>query len=134
MVFSLEPNEMGCTDTTEHILEVTNSKSFQEQFQCITPPLVENMRQHIQEMLDRGAIHPSQCPWCNTIFLVHKKDGSLQLYIDFCHLNKSTKKDTYLLPCMQEQMEPMVGVRHFSCINLKIGFLHVNFFVVVKSF
>ena len=35
---------------------------------------------------------------------------------------------------MQEQMEPMVGVLHFSCINLKSGFLQVNFFAVVKSF
>ena len=65
---------------------------------------------------------------------MHKKNGSLQLYIDFCHLNKSAKKDAYLLPCMQEQMEPVVGVRHFSCINLKSDFLQVNFFAVVKSF
>ena len=31
-VFSLEPNEMGCTDTMEHIIEVTNNEPFQERF------------------------------------------------------------------------------------------------------
>ena len=31
-VFSLEPNKMGCTDTTEHVIEVTNSEPLQERF------------------------------------------------------------------------------------------------------
>ena len=31
-VFCLEPNELGCTDTTEHVIEVTNSESFWERF------------------------------------------------------------------------------------------------------
>ena len=31
-VFSLEPNEMGCTDTMEHIIEVTNNEPFWERF------------------------------------------------------------------------------------------------------
>ena len=31
-VFSLEPNEMGCMDTTEHVIEVTNSEPFRERF------------------------------------------------------------------------------------------------------
>ena len=31
-VFSLEPNEMGCTDMTEHVIEVTNNEPFWERF------------------------------------------------------------------------------------------------------
>ena len=31
-VFSLEPNEMGCTDTMEHVIEVTNNEPFRERF------------------------------------------------------------------------------------------------------
>ena len=77
LVFSLEPNEMGCTDTTEHVIEVTNSEPFWERFQQIAPPMVEEVRQHTQEMLDGGAIHPPQSPWCNAVVLICKKDGSL---------------------------------------------------------
>ena len=125
-VFSLEPNEMGCTDTTEHVIEVTNSEPFRERFRHIAPPIVDEVRQHIQEMLDGGAIHPSQSPWCNAVVLVRKKDGSLHFCIDFRKLNERTKKDAYPLPRMQEQMESMVGARHFSCINLKSGFWQVK--------
>ena len=36
-VFSLEPNEMGCTDTMEHVIEVTNNEPFRERFRWIAP-------------------------------------------------------------------------------------------------
>ena len=108
-VFSLEPNEIGCTGTTKHIIELMKDEPFKERFHCIAPPLVDEVHQHIQEMLDGGAIRPSQSPWCNAVVLVRKKDGSLQFCIDFGCLNARTKKDAYPLPCMQETMESMVG-------------------------
>ena len=94
-VFCLEPNEIGCTDAMEHVIELMKDEPFKERFQCITPPLVDEVRQHIQEMLDGSTIQPSQWPWCNAVVLVRKKDGSLQFCIDFRHLNAQTKKDTY---------------------------------------
>ena len=88
--------------------------------------MVEEVQQHIQEMLDGGAIHPSESPWCNVVVIIRKKDGLLQFCIDFHKLNERTKKDVYPLPHMQEQMESMVGARHFSCIDLKNSFLQVK--------
>ena len=68
-IFSLEPNEIGCTDTAEHVIELLDTKPFKERFQCIAPPLVEEVWEHLQEMLDGGAICPSQSPWCNVVVL-----------------------------------------------------------------
>ena len=123
-VFSLEPN--GCTDTTKHVIELMKDEPFKERFCRIVPPLVDEVCQHIQEMLDGGAIRPSQSPSCNAVVLVRKKDGSLWFCIDFRRLNARTKKDTYPLPHMQETMESMVGTRHFSCMDLKSGFWQVK--------
>ena len=55
-IFSLEPNEIGCTDTTEHVIELMKDEPFKERFWHIAPPLVDEVRQHIQEMLDGGAL------------------------------------------------------------------------------
>ena len=76
-IFSLEPNEIGCTDAMEHIIELMKDEPFKERFWRIAPPLVDEVCQHIQEMLDSGAIRPSQSPWCNAVVLVRKKDGLL---------------------------------------------------------
>ena len=71
-IFSLERNKIGCTDATEHIIELLpeQDEPFKERFRRIELHEVEDIWQHIQEMLDGGAIWPSQSPWCNAIVLV----------------------------------------------------------------
>ena len=106
-VFSLNKNEMGCTDTTEHVIKLANSEPFKERFRRIAPPLVEEVREHIQEMLDGGAIRPSNSPWCNAVVLVRKKDSTLRFCIDFRRLNERTEKDSFPMPRMIDTMETM---------------------------
>ena len=71
-IFSLERNEIGCTDATKHVIELLpeQDEPFKERFRRIAPHEVEEVWQHIQEMLDGGAIWPSQSPWCNAVVLV----------------------------------------------------------------
>ena len=69
-VFSLDPAELGCTHSTEHIIKVTDDTPFKEQFRQIPPPMVEEVRNHLKEMLEFGAIRPSQSAWCNAMVLV----------------------------------------------------------------
>ena len=125
-VFSLDKNEMGCIDTTEHVIKLTNSEPFKERFWCIAPLLVEEVHEHIQEMLDGGAIRPTNSPWCNTVVLVRKKDGTLRFCIDFCRLNERTEKDSFPMPRMIDTMETMVGAKIFSSMDLKSGFWQVK--------
>ena len=49
-IFSLESNEIGCTDTIEHIIELTDDNLFKEQFHRIAPPLVEEVHQNLQDI------------------------------------------------------------------------------------
>ena len=88
--------------------------------------MVEEVRNHLKEMLESGAIRPSQSAWCNAGVLVQKKDGSLHFCINFCHLNTCTKKDSYPLPRIQEALSSLVGAGHFSCLDLKSGFWQIK--------
>ena len=49
-IFSLEPNEIGCTDVAEHIIELLDTEPFKERFRGIAPLLVEEVQEHLQEM------------------------------------------------------------------------------------
>ena len=102
------------------------SEPFKERFWRIAPPLMHEVCQHLQEMLDGGAIRPSTSPWCNAVMLVWKKDGTLRFCINFRRLNNRTEKDAHPLPRMPEIMETMVGARIFSCTDLKSGFWQVK--------
>ena len=85
-------------------------------------PLVEKVWNHLQEMLESGAIWPTQSAWCNAVVLVRKKDGILQFCIDFHHLNTHTKKDSYPLPRIQEALESLVDAGHFPAWTSNQGF------------
>ena len=58
--------------------------------------------------------------------LVCKKDRGLHFCIDFFKLNVRTKKDSYPLPWIQEAIESLVGIRYFSCLDLKAGFWQIT--------
>ena len=125
-VFSLDPAELGCTHSTEHIINVTDDTPFKEWLRQIPLPLVEQVRNNLKEMLESGSIRPSQSTWCNAVVLVQKKDGGLHFCIDFCCLNVHTKKDSYPLPRIQEVLESLVGTGHFSCLDLKSRFWQIK--------
>ena len=108
------------------MIKVTDDTPFKEQFRWIPPPLVEEVQNHLWEMLESGAIRPSQSVWCNAVVLVWKKDGGLWFCIDFCPLNAHTKKDSYPLPRIQEALESLVGAGYFSCLDLKSGFWQIK--------
>ena len=91
-VFSLDPAELGCTHSTKHTIKVTDDTPFKERFRWIPPPMVEEVRDHMREMLESGTIRPSQSAWCNAVMLVRKKNGGLHFCIYFQHLNACTKK------------------------------------------
>ena len=76
-VFSLDQAELGCTHSTEHAIKVTDDTPFKEHFRQIPPLMVDEVRDHLREMLESDAIRPSQSEWCNAVVLVRKKDDSL---------------------------------------------------------
>ena len=121
-LFSLEPSKLGSTHSTEHVIKVTDDALFKEWFRQIPLPLVEEVCTHQGEMLDSGAIHPSQSAWCNAVVLIQKKDGGLCFCLDFCCHNTYMMKDSYPLPRIQEALESLVGAGYFSCLDLKSGF------------
>ena len=125
-LFTLESNELGCTSAIEHEICIKNDEPFKEQFWCIPPPLLEEVRTSLRDMLEAGAIHLSQSPWCNAVILVWKKDGTLHFCMDFRHLNVHTKKDSYPLLQIQEALESMVGLVHFLSMDFKSGFWQIK--------
>ena len=125
-VFALENNELGCTSAIEHEICIENSEPFKEQFRHISPPLLEEVRASLRDMLEVGVIHPSQSPWCNAMVLVQKKDSILCFCVDFRCLNAWTKKDSYPLPHIQEALESMAESAHFSSMDFKSGFWQIK--------
>ena len=53
-VFALESNELGCTSTIEDKICIKNDEPFKEWFWHIHPPLLEEVRTSLRDMLEAG--------------------------------------------------------------------------------
>ena len=121
-------------DLAKHEIRVVDNEPFKERFQRIPPPMVDAVHPHVKEMLEVGTICPSQSTWCNVVVLVCKKDRGLHFCIDFHKLNARTKKESYLLPQIQEAIESMVRAGCFSCLDLKVGFWKIAMDEALKQY
>ena len=69
-IFTLEDREMGCTAAAEHKIKVTDPRPFKERPWNIPSGLLNEVKEHLDHMLDVVAIKPSQLAWCNAAVLV----------------------------------------------------------------
>ena len=88
--------------------------------------MYNDIRAHIQEILDIGAIHTSHSPWASTVVLVWKKDSGLRFCINLRKLNNWTIKDAYSLPHIDKTLDSLKGSQWFSSLDLKSGYWQVK--------
>jgi hypothetical protein len=53
-------------------------------------------------MFSKGLIHPSASPWGSPVLFVDKRDGTIQLCVDYHKLNEVTIKNKYPLPKIED--------------------------------
>jgi hypothetical protein len=71
----------------------------------------------LAEMLDSGVISRSQSPWASAVVIMRKKDGGYRMCVDYCALNKLTRRDRYPLPRIDDTLD-LLGGRIFSQLSI----------------
>ena len=125
-IFSQLDLDLGKTSIVKHSIKVNDPVLFKEQYRHISPGMYDEVKVHIQEMLDVGAIRPSNSPWASAAILVQKKDGKLPFCIDLQKLNARTIKDAYSLPRIDQTLDCLNGAERFSSLDLKFGYWQVE--------
>ena len=80
--FSKNDLDLGKCNILKHNIQLTDQQPFKERYSRIPPHCFEEVKQHLQEMVEVGAIRRSFSPWASAVVLVRKKDGGLRLCID----------------------------------------------------
>ena len=133
-IFSKNDMDMGRTNLVKHHIELTDPIPFKESYRRIPPQMYDEVKAHIQEMLDLGAIRHSNSPWASAIVLVRKKDGRLRFCIDLRKLNNRTVKDAYSLPRIETLLDTFLGSTIFTTLDLKAGYWQVEMAEECKAF
>jgi hypothetical protein len=88
----------------------------------MAPAELKELKEQIQDLLDKGFIRPSVSPWGAPVLFVKKKDGSMRMCIDYRQLNKVTVKNRYPLPRIDDLFDQLQGAQCFSKIDLRSGY------------
>jgi hypothetical protein len=89
------------------------------------PNELAELKIQLQDLLEKGFIRPSSSPWgCPAIFV--KKDQTLQMCMDYRHLDEVTIKNKYPLPRINILIDQLTGARVFSKIDLRSGYHQIR--------
>ena len=73
-------------------------------------------------MQKSGLIEPSTSEWASPIVLVKKKDGTLQLCVDYQKLNAVSQADAYPMPRIDELIDRLGQARYITTLDLTRGY------------
>ena len=125
-LFAMNSLDLGRMDMVKHHIELNNYTPIKDRYRRIPPHQYEEVRRHLKEMLDIGAIRRSNSPWASPVVLVRKKDRSLRFCVDLRKLNARTVKDAYSLPRIEEALDSLNGACIFTSLDLKSGYWQVE--------
>ena len=83
------------------------------------------IKNQIQEILQKGYIQPNSSPCGSLIVLVQKKDGTWRLCTNYRELNKIIVRNWYPIPRINDLLDQLKGMKFFSKIDLKYGYHQV---------
>ena len=86
----------------------------------------EEIKKQVQELIEKGVIHPSTSPCGSPIVLVLKKDGSWRMCIDYRALNKITIKNRYPLPRIDDLLDQLKHATYFTKLDLHSGYHQIR--------
>ena len=124
-VFSKGPTDLGCPNLPEHKIKLKDETPFKEAYCCIPPSLIQELREHLKEMLDIGAIRNSKSPFSSNVVVVRKKDGMIRFCIDYQKLNEKTITNACAIPPIDDTLHLLAGAKYFSTLDLKSGYWQV---------
>jgi hypothetical protein len=92
----------------------------------MSPVELAELKIQLQDLLDKGFIHPSSSPSGGPALFVPKKDKECRLCVDYGPLNAVTIKNKYPLPRIDILFDQLAGAQMFSKIDLRSSYHQIR--------
>ena len=93
-------------------------KPFRKKLRIINPALFPVIEKEVTKLLDAKIIVPLRYPsWVANLIPVRKKNGEIRLCVDFRNLNRSSLKDNYPFPKIEQVLQQVVGAQRMSMVD-----------------
>ena len=101
---------------------------FKEPHRNIEPALIQEVREHLLEMIEIGEIRASSSPYSSNVVILRKQEGTIRFCIDYRNLKSRIFRYVHaMIPMISYTLRLFAGAKYFSKLNLKCGFWQVKF-------
>ena len=120
-LFSFD-GSFGATELISHSIDTGSARPVKAPYRAPNPLLYPNLKQHLNDLLRNDVIEPSESPWAANLVAAKKKGGQIRWCVNWIGLNDVTKKDTYPMPSIDDNMAKLAGSKVFSAIDMQGAF------------
>jgi hypothetical protein len=112
-------------DSVEHTLPI--KKGFRPRKRPARnyhPDLLVTIKEEVERLLEAGFIQTCRyAEWISNIVPIEKKNmGKIRVCVDFCDLNRATRKDEYLMPVAEDLINKASGHKVISFLDGNTGY------------
>ena len=80
----------------------------------------------VEEMLEASIIRPRKCSYSTPMMMVHKKEGSWHMHLDYREVNMITIKDKFPTLVIDELLDEIHGVVYFTNLDPRLGYHQIR--------
>jgi hypothetical protein len=84
------------------------------------------IKKQVQGLLDQGVIRPNSSPCGSPIMMVPNKYGTWRMCVNYQALNKISVKNRYPVPPIDDLLDQLKNVVHFSKLDLRSGYHQIR--------
>lgn len=101
-----------------HQIYIKECKSMFQPHRRMKLALKDTIMEELKKLLDGGLIYPiSSSEWVYPLVLVPRKNGKWRIYVDYRELKKSTKKDHFRFPFIDQLLDGLAAKKFFSFLD-----------------
>ena len=80
----------------------------------------------VEEMLQASIVRPSKCFYSTLVVMVHKKEESWCMCLDYIELNKITIKYKFPIPIIDELFDELHGAFYFTNLDIHLEYQQIR--------
>lgn len=115
--FAYDENDIGCIDSLKLHISLQDPTPVKRTYMSVPKPLHNEVKEYLQDLLNRGWIVQSRSPYASPVVCLRKKDGTLRLCCDYRELNRKFIPDCHPIPRIQDMLDSLTGSSWFSVLD-----------------
>uniref|UniRef100_A0A3B5Q730 Gypsy retrotransposon integrase-like protein 1 n=1 Tax=Xiphophorus maculatus TaxID=8083 RepID=A0A3B5Q730_XIPMA len=115
--FAYDEGDIGLIPSLKLQITLHDTTPVKKTYMSVPKPLHQEVKEYLQDLLNRGWITQSRSPYASPVVCVRKKDGGLRLCCDYRELNKKSVPDRHPIPRIQDMLDSLTGSSWFSVLD-----------------